>query len=253
MARKKKTIGYRVKPPYIHLREALGAITRIYEEAGGSVSEDQLSSIVGNTVGSSSFRLKVQALKNYQLISQGGPGQRIGLSDLARRIVGATSPEERAEALREAFLNVENFKKLHEMWAGKLLPVGEFFLNAIREHCRVPLELTKQWKDSFMNSADAAGLLQERPDGKIQLRVQGSEPMRGPAEEELMEEPAEEAVPTTRRSLDRPAGDLQRFQVPLLEGRTGIVELPRGWTDSDIRKMIEVIRVMFLWDKEGEK
>ncbi|MFQ5897563.1 MAG: hypothetical protein ACE5JN_04875 [Candidatus Methylomirabilia bacterium] len=238
MVRKRDRVGYGVKPPYIHFGEALDIVRRIHEDAGGSVSEDQLSAIMRNSVGSSSFILKIYALKGFGLVSQEGSGRRIGLSDLARRIVVPTAPEERFRALKEAFLRVEAYRTLFELWAGKILPAEEFFLNTLRERCRIPPELAKRWKESFMSSGAAAGLFQERADRKIQLRMDPNGSTAGRSV----------AGPATSAQAQGP-GEFERFRVPLLRGRIGVVELPKGWTDSDIRKMLEVIRVMFLWER----
>jgi len=251
--RKRKMIGYGVRPPYLALSEALATVRRIYEEAGGDVSEDQLSSMLGNSVGSSSFRKKVQSLKNFKLLIQDGAGQRLILSPIAKSIFGATSHEEKSAAIKEAFLSLDPYRKLYSAYAGKLLPSGEFLLNAIREQCGVPSELTNQWKESFMSSGAAAGLFQERADGKIQLRLAPSDSTDRPQEEVAMlpgsqgRSGAEGQISEYRA---RP-GEVERFQVPLLEGRVGVVELPFGWTDSDVKKMLEVMSVMFLW-KEKE-
>ncbi len=253
MPKKKARIGYGVKPPYVHLGEAIDIVKRVYEDAGGSVVEDQLSTIMGNTVKSSSFNLKLMALRSFGLITPEGQGKRIGLSELAKRIVAPITPEEKLQAIKEAFLRIETYRTLHELWAGKILPTDEFFLNTIRERCRIPPELTNRWKDSFMASGAVAGLFQEREDGKIQLRLEPGT-IRQVLEELSMPGRGESNAPIERQPPGRsspPSGDMDRFQVPLLEGRIGVIELPKGWTDSDVKKMIQVMRVMFLWG-EGE-
>jgi len=246
---KKRRIGYRVRPPYMDLGKAIEVIRRIYEEAGGSVTEDQLSGIMGNSPSSSSFVYKVQALKTFQLIQQEGPGQHITLSDIGRRVIAPTDPRERAQALREAFLGPETHRTLYDAYAGKLLPSGEFFLNAIRERCGVPQELATGWKDSFMGSGAVAGLLQERSDGKMQLRSE-SNSVTERGQEETVEPLIERPQDASRGSDGQKRGE--KFSVPLLDGRMALVELPSGWTPQDVKKMLEVMRVMFLWTESQE-
>lgn len=36
-----------------------------------------------------------------------------------------------------------------------------------------------------------------------------------------------------------------RFKIPLLEGRVCYVELPEGWTQGDVKKLVKVVGVMF--------
>jgi len=259
MAKKKRaTVGYGVKPPYIHLGDAIEIIKRVYEDAGGSVSEDELSSIVGNSVGSSSFRMKVQALKSYGVVTQEGAGKRVILSDPGRRLVAALTPEERALAQKESFLRIDTYRKLYELWAGKILPAEEFFLNALREHCKIPQQLTKAWMESFSHSGKAAGLFQERPDGKIQIRIEPGVLTSKESAKELSGSSKNQgangstaAQTTGSGTLVKPLpGGLERFHIPLLEGRLAVVELPHGWTEADIAKMLQIMKVMFLWEKE---
>ncbi len=252
---KRKMIGYGVKPPYFSLGDALAITKRVHEEAGGDVSEDELSSMLGNSVGSSSFRLKVQSLKNFKLLTQDRAGQRLILSPIAKSIFGATSHEERSAATKEAFLSLDPYRKLYSAYAGKLLPSGEYLLNAIREQCGVPSELTNQWKESFMSSGAAAGLFQERSDGKIQVRLAPTEPLGQPPEEALMPALDEQTLDPERPSREQQSkvGDFESFSFPLLDGRKGVVQFSRGWTLSDVKKMLELMRVAFLWNEAEAK
>ena len=106
---KKKARGYRIKPPSMFLGDAIAVAKKIYTEAGGSVSEDDLSIMVNNSVKSSSFQLKLQSLRNYGLTVQEGPGKRISLSEVSRQIFGATSQEQRAQAMKQVFVGVDNY------------------------------------------------------------------------------------------------------------------------------------------------
>lgn len=259
MAKKKKaSVGYGVKPPYIHLGGAIDIARRVYEDAGGNVSEDELSSIVGNSVGSSSFKTKLLALKSFGVVNQEGHGQRITLSDLGRRLVAALTPEDRARAQKEAFLRIETYRRLYDLWAGKILPTEEFFLNALREQCKIPQQLTKDWMKSFTDSGNAAGLFQQRPDGKTQVRIESGSVSRppeidpsGPSAGESPQGGDDHQTPGAAVQLKPPPpGTMQRFQIPLLEAKLAVVELPHGWTESDIVKMLQIMKVMFLWEKE---
>lgn len=250
MAKRKKNIGYGVKPPYVDLGEALELVDKVYNDGGGSVSEDQLSAMFSNSVQSSSFRLKLGALKTFGLVSQAGAGTRVELSEVGRSYSAAMTAGQRASAVQAAFLNIENYRKLFEFWSGKVLPQDEFFLNSIRERCKVPAELARSWKNSFMESARAAGLLQERADGRVQLRREpGSteeEPIGSSETTEKAQGPLR-AAPVIRRD------DVERFPIPLAgEGKSAMIELPKGWTPDDVRKMIYVIKAMFLWEATPE-
>lgn len=248
--RKAKRIGYGVKPPYLSLGGCLPLAERIYQDGGGSISEDQLSAIFANSVTSSSFRRKLDSMKAFGLVTQAPSGARVLLSDRGRLIAGPVSPEDRAAGLKAAFTSLPHHRTLFDFWAGKVLPADDFFLNSIREHCKVPQELVGSWKDSFMDSARAAGLLQQRADGRVQLR---REP--GSTEEEPMA--VADSVERPIRSAPRapaPREEIEEFSIPLAtEGKFGFIKLPRGWTQTDVRKMIHVIEAMFLWEEQQSR
>lgn len=103
-----------------------------------------------------------------------------------------------------------------------------------------------------MKSAKVAGLLQERADGRVQLR---REP--GSMEEEPMgtTETTERTIQRTPLprvlTVSREEIEVERFPIPLAsEGKSAMIELPKGWTTADVRKMIHVIEAMFLWEAD---
>ena len=62
--------------------------------------------------------------------------------------------------------------------------------------------------------------------------------------------------PTTQRTQEPPPrapfvrrDEVERFPILLAgEGKSAVIELPKGWTPADVRKMIHVIEAMFLWE-----
>ena len=46
-----------------------------------------------------------------------------------------------------------------------------------------------------------------------------------------------------------PDKSVKRFQIPLPGGKIGAVELPDGWDEAAVQKMIKIIEVMFLPEK----
>jgi hypothetical protein len=258
--KKKKNVGYGVRPPYLTLKQAVEIIKRIYDNAGADLSEDSLSGILENSVGSSSFSLKLMALKSFGLVEQEKRGALVKLTQLACDIAAPPEPAIRAMAKKEAFLHIENYSKLHQLWAGRILPTGEFFLNTLRERCKIPSGLTQRWKDSFIESALEAALLQQRADGKMQVRsepiIEGAETSEAESGEESMNSAT--ANDTRARARTEPTPPPQtlsldtkneRYPIPLLEGKIGAIELPKGWSAADVQKMIRVMQVMLLPDQ----
>ncbi|MHB8782235.1 MAG: hypothetical protein ACYDAX_02235 [Desulfobacteria bacterium] len=254
---KRQYIGYGVKPPYLSLRDAIAIIKEMYDKAGAELSVESLANLMNNTVASSSFRKKYMALKNFGLVEQSNGDKMIRISNLGMSIVAPSTPNARVKAKKESFLRINTFLVLHKHWEGKILPAEEFFLNTLREKCQVPSELLEGWRDNFIESAQEAGLLQQRSDGKIQVR---SEPQAEEGYEETGDEGEEKTPPgDPEGEKDRfrkpflppppPDKSVNRFQIPLTGGKIGAVELPDGWDDTDVNKMIKVIEVMFLPEK----
>jgi|SRR5579863_393629 len=260
--KKKKSVGYGVKPPYLTLKQATDIVRKVYDNAGADLSEDSLSGIFQNSVGSSSFSLKLMALKSFGLAEQERRGAPIRLTHLACDIAAPSEPSIRATAKRDSFLKIDTYAKLHQLWAGKILPSGEFFLNTLRERCKIPSDLTQRWKDSFIESALEAALLQQRSDGKMQVRsepiIEGADGNEaGSSGEEPVSSPTLNNAGAAKPELKPPFTELppdpraERYQIPLLgEGRIGAIELPRGWSAADVLKMIRVMQVMLLPDEE---
>src|SRR4051812_34214198 len=123
MVDKDETTGRRAKgsrPPKIDLGAAVDLITEIYELAGGNTSLDELSEITQNSRSSSAFQQKLAALRAFELIET--DSDRVSLSFVAEKIVAPEDPENRAMALKEAFLAVEPFASAYHKYVGKILP-----------------------------------------------------------------------------------------------------------------------------------
>jgi hypothetical protein len=124
--------------------------------------------MAGNSVSSSTFVKKLASLKSYGLALE--QNRTVSLTDLGMAIAAPTDPEGATGALKAALLRIETFNRIYERHKGKLLPADEFLRNIIQGDFRVPREIAERWVRSFKESARAAGLLLERPDGKIQVR-----------------------------------------------------------------------------------
>jgi hypothetical protein len=152
-------------PPLLSLGDAVDIAQQVYDMAGGSVSFDAFSQVVQNSTASSSFAKKVTAMRNYGLVNT--ENKQITVSDLGENIVAPKAPQERAQGLKEAFLNVDIFAQIYSRFAGKILPQDTFLINHFKD--LVPRELAANWMRKFKESAIAANLLFDRGDGKIQV------------------------------------------------------------------------------------
>lgn len=166
-------------PPKLNLAEAGEIVTALYERTGSGASLDQLSEILGNSLKSSSFVTKLNALKRYDLITLDDKG--VKLSDVGEAIVAPKDLSERAVGLKTAFLQLESFQTVYEKYKGRLLPEDGFLKNSFLEVGGK--EMAGQWMDSFKASAQFAGLLMDRGDGKLQVRETGKAPTKAADDE----------------------------------------------------------------------
>jgi len=74
------------------------------------------------------FQDLMKAARMYGLTSGAGPKATIGLEKIGHDIVAPSSPQQRRDALRQAFHNVEAFKQVDDFYKGKRIPEDEYFL-----------------------------------------------------------------------------------------------------------------------------
>jgi hypothetical protein len=157
-------------PPRLTLAEAGIIVTDLYERAGSEATLDELSEILGNTMKSSAFSAKLVCLRKFGLIDS--IGNKVKLSDTANSIVAPEGRSERAQALKTAFLMIDEYAKVYSKIEGKILPEDKFLQNSFLEYGGK--DLAPKWMESFKESIDYAGLVFDRGDGKYQVRSMGS-------------------------------------------------------------------------------
>jgi len=153
-------------PLALDLKEAIELITAIYERGGGSMTQDDIAALMHLSAKSSGFRLKLAALRNFDLIQT--DGYSIRLTDRAKNIVAPTSAEEQQRAIFETFLLVTPFNYLFEKYAGGYLPEFTFLSNTLQKELSIPSEHKEKWVKLFNESGRAAGLLRD-DSGKIRV------------------------------------------------------------------------------------
>ncbi len=209
-------------PPKLNLAEAGDIITSLYERAGSTATLDELSEILGNSLKSSDFGKKVNVLKKYDLIIV--EADKIRLSPSAVLLVAPEDQVERAEALKYTFLRHEPFDKIYTKYVGRLLPEDTFLKNSFLEFGGK--ELAEEWAASFKTSAEYAGLLTDRGDGKFQVRETGKATITKPTE-----------------SIDAGAGQHDYYSVPTIEPVPEIAAPPQKMAQakSDYQFLIEIL------------
>ena len=210
------------RPPRYYLKQSVDLAMKIYEDAGGNSSLDELASITGNTQKSSAFVAKLSALKNYGIVVAND--NKVKLSDIGERIATPEDQADKNAGLKSAFLLVEPFKVVYDKFVGKLLPQGEFLKNSFSNQENIPQQLADEWADHFINSGKYAGLLMDRGDGKLQVRGTASDKPNGNDAEASQKQPIEEKpdeIDPQRRELPPAASQAKTpydFLVEIFKG-----------------------------------
>jgi hypothetical protein len=231
-------------PPTLSLPDAVSVITHLYENVGGDASYDTFAGLIENSPSSSTFHRKLAALKNYGLVTD--ENKHVKVSSLGDVIVAPTSPDERMDALKKAFLSVEIFALLYDKYRGKLLPQDEFLTNVVTG--LVPKEFANTWIDRFKQSAKAAGLIRDRGDGKLQVREMAELGSFGTASEgdQFSQTPSvsPSASPSASPSPAPPDDDEDGpttyghvSKIKLSEDRQAVFKLPDRLTGRDAQKL----------------
>jgi hypothetical protein len=114
VARQRSTIEF----PYVNLEDCEESAVAIFSEAGMTeLSVTQAAAAMGTTVDSSSFRVKLSAMRLFGLLTV--EQQRVGLTQLAREIC---ENDTKARARVTAFLNVPLYVRLVQEHEGHTLP-----------------------------------------------------------------------------------------------------------------------------------
>jgi hypothetical protein len=222
-----KRIGRGDRAPYIDLFDAVSLIEQCYDRAGDQISFDLFSQVIGNSLASSSFQRKLAAARNYGLVTIGN--RLIDLTEIAQRIFRPRSQDEKQNALKEAFLYNDVFRRVYDRYASKILPQEEYLANVFADY--VPKEETRKWADRFLASADTAGLLFVRPDGKTQL-------LEGPTA--LLDNALSEIMESARNAL-------QQQDAPAL-----VTPPPPQVSKSHLQMLIDVLDAKDMTDAEQE-
>jgi hypothetical protein len=230
------------QPPYLPLSEAIRVAEQIYEAGGGTADRDILTSLLNNSVSSSSFVRKLQALRNYRLTS--GMVPPVSLTDIGLAIVSPKDEASRSASLKAAAIGPEPFRRAYERLKGKLLPQDEFLRNTFQHDLQLPRVVADAWVDSFKSALETARLLLPRPDGKIQV-LEGATtfaPATADAtapEKKDLGSPAQEPghLPDVPSQPIAGPSDGHSTKITLTDGRTATVFIPDRLTQRDATRL----------------
>ena len=248
MARKPAGSGIE-SPPYLGLEESLKVAQQIQERGAGTLALESVAEVFGNSLKCSSFERKLSAVRNFGLIDRHLDSVR--LTPLGLAYVAPTTTEERSRAKAEAMRNIPLLQRLHDRFAGGVLPAADSLANLVLREYGANEPLHRLWADFFVASLRTADLLSSLG-GRMTVRrtPEGSEAgpsaLPAPASEEIAPRrdvrSSDNAVGTESARVDR--GDAQRLEVRLHDGAVAAVLLPRTADPDDIADVIALLEIM---------
>src|SRR6185437_5435838 len=144
-----------VEFPYMGLEDAVSVAKGIHSVVGSGICQhDQLAAALDMSMNSSGYRMRLSAARVFGVADPVSGGMR--LTDLGHKIVD--SAHER-EAKARAFLNVELFKKLYDLYRGKMLPPASA-LEREMANLGVAQKQTERARQVFQRSAEIAGFFE---------------------------------------------------------------------------------------------
>ena len=130
---KKVTRPQKTFPSY-SLEEALKIPSAIAKNnAGNPWGSCQIASAISMGEKSSSYYYYTTASRDYGMTTGTGRGKTIELTALGRKIVFPENRNQESEALKEAFYNIDIFKKVYDYYKGGALPEKRFVFNTLQE------------------------------------------------------------------------------------------------------------------------
>jgi predicted nucleotide-binding protein len=116
--------------------------------------------------GSSAFRDLLSSSIKYGLTSGSFNQKKVSLEGLGKAIVAPKNPEERRQALLEAVLRPESFRRVYDYYKGKKVPEAQFLANTLVRDFSAPKDAVDKFVEVFSDSMEYLGLVKDAPTGK---------------------------------------------------------------------------------------
>jgi hypothetical protein len=153
----------RAKYPRHSVERALRIPKAILEQnAGKSCTPEEAAGYLG--VGSKGpFAVEIASAMKYGFLERPEAG-KIQPTDLARRIIRPTSPEDEIKGYREAILNAPEISDVYKHYRGENIPDETFFKNTLVDNFKIPEADFPDFKQVLLESLEKAKLLEKHGD-----------------------------------------------------------------------------------------
>ena len=157
-------VGRRPKYPRHSVEKALRIPKAIIEQnAGKSCTPEEAATFLGGTSSKGPFAVEISSGIKYGFLDR-PEAKTIQPTELARRILNPTSPEDELKGYREAVLNAPEISEVYKHYRGENLPDETFFRNTVIQNFKVPEVDFQDFKRVFLESLEKANLLEKRGD-----------------------------------------------------------------------------------------
>jgi hypothetical protein len=156
-AQPKRTSRQNVERPYprVSLQEALQIPLALKEKNGGNPwSPDDVANALGVAKGNPRFFYTASAARMFGLTEGGRDSRVISLTPLGRDLVYAPSPVAEEALKRQAFLNVDVFKKVLDYYKGNNLPEMKYLGNTLTKEFQLQPETHEEFSELFRENCE---------------------------------------------------------------------------------------------------
>jgi len=157
----------------------------IEQNAGRACTPKEAAAFLGATSALGPFAVEVASATKYGFLERPEAG-KIQPTELARRIVRPTTPEDEVKGYREAVLKAPDISDVYKHYRGENIPDETFFRNTVVQKYRIPEADFKDFRQVFLDSLEKAGLLEKKGDSTRVLDVSSEVEPEGKQSKRLM-------------------------------------------------------------------
>ncbi|GAH57960.1 unnamed protein product, partial [marine sediment metagenome] len=159
---KKKRKKTSLKYPKFSLLKSLEIAKSIMDNnAGKPYDRLSLAKSLGQSPGSSKYRMQITSSGKFGLTKGGYNAPKISLTPLAISILRPKSEEEKENGLKEALFNIDFYKKIFNKYNKSKVPNKQLFKNTLLREFDIPQDVTEQCYKLIMENAKELNILQE--------------------------------------------------------------------------------------------
>lgn len=148
------------KFPRHSVERALRIPRALYQQnAGNPATREEAVRFTGGTAVSGGFNVEVSSSKKYGFLES--DGEKLSVTQRARRAIAPQSGGDRLTALREAVLAAPDISDVYNFYRGENLPDSQFLVNALTDRFKIPADKVTEFLGIFEESIKSAELLDE--------------------------------------------------------------------------------------------